>query len=620
ADFINNTASSGSGQGGAVWVNPSNSVNINTMKANFIGNKATLYGGALSAGGTVIGNIVGDFIMNYATRDGGAIYNRLNSTIGNITGNFIGNILKGSGSVNSRGSAIYNDSSTIGNITGDFIGNSITSSSSASGGAIYNYNSGSIGNITGDFIGNSVTSESSTASSVYGGAISNRTSTIGNITGDFIGNSATTSGADAYGGAIYNYKSTINSIIDATFVDNSVSTSKARTPKGGAIYNDYYGGNSELNLFAQNKDVLFYNNTVTKGGVTTYNDIYQGKNTSTSTTTATGTINLNATEGRKISFGGTIEGDIGFASNQILNLNSADYAGGTYEFNNAVMNHTINLGAAGLTNPVTMRLGGIVQANGSKTYGSLDTTDILTNYVNDSVLDTRNAHTDANALDTINLGSNVLKYMLDAHLFGEYSDSDTLDANTVTGEDGKISLDTINLGNLAKKIEVQLTETDALKEKIELATDYKLEGTMANFVDKVSYDKETGVLSFTTKTPSGGGADDSILGTIHGLVSREGNGTYHYHPKTDAEYSRDWTNLAVGTTMEQHLRALDNAIGNRKGTRIVADGHTTNTSVSDQLGELSKLIGGAENGLNPAKNEALMADGNVIKAYATKTA
>ena len=193
--------------------------------------------GSTSGGGAIYNtqnnssvNIKSDFIGNYASSTssvyGGAIYNyadktSLTATIGNITGDFIGNYANGRGGAISN-HALYNRNgsfssakATIGDITGDFIGNY----ANGGGGAIYNYAAhnrtgdystakATIGNITGDFIGNYSNSSSSSA---HGGAIfnyaynSDTTATIGNITGDFIGNYSNSSSSSAIGGAISNY-------------------------------------------------------------------------------------------------------------------------------------------------------------------------------------------------------------------------------------------------------------------------------------------------------------------------------------------------------------------------------------------------------------------------------
>ncbi|MBR6722104.1 hypothetical protein IKL64_01465, partial [bacterium] len=210
---------------GAAIYNTANNSNINIV-ADFIGNYASSRGGAIYNKGAIIGNITGDFISNHALSGtlgyGGAIYN--SGTIGDISGNFIGNYASTTSSYgNAYGGAIHNESNnTIGDITGNFIGNYASSislsSSNAYGGAIYN--GGTIGDITGDFIGNYASSNSG---SVYGGAIYN-SGTIGEITGDFIGNYA------SRGGAIYN-DGTIGDIT-GVFIGNYT------TSRGGAIYND----------------------------------------------------------------------------------------------------------------------------------------------------------------------------------------------------------------------------------------------------------------------------------------------------------------------------------------------------------------------------------------------
>ena len=241
ADFIGNYSSQNYSvaEGGAIY---NYEGTIGDITGDFIGNYASstdsfAYGGAIYNSRGTIGNITGDFIGNYASltanycdAKGGAIYN--SGTIGDITGDFIGNYAS-SANYSAYGGAIFNEQGTIGNITGDFIGNYAFSTANygdTSGGAIYN-NSGTIGDITGDFIGNYASSSSSSA---YGGAIYNYfNAEIGNITGDFIGNYAISENDYAYGGAIYNYETIGN--ITGDFIGNYASGNTYAY--GGAIYN-----------------------------------------------------------------------------------------------------------------------------------------------------------------------------------------------------------------------------------------------------------------------------------------------------------------------------------------------------------------------------------------------
>ncbi len=218
-DFIGNS-------GRAIYNNGDGSA-IGNITGDFIGNSGgVIYNG----GGSTIGNITGDFIQNSTSGSGGAIYN--SGIIGNITGNFIGNVAGSDISQTSywgfSGAAIYN-TATIGDISGSFIDNKIETTSSTSGGAIYNSSKATIGNITGDFIGNQISSVN-LKSDAKGGAIYNENSTD-DIVGNFISNSVT--GYNAQGGAIFN-KGSIGNII-GDFIDNS--TTGSRNSHGGAIYN-----------------------------------------------------------------------------------------------------------------------------------------------------------------------------------------------------------------------------------------------------------------------------------------------------------------------------------------------------------------------------------------------
>ena len=149
---------------------------IETITNGFFGanhtDRDSVYGGAIYNQGT-INNINSDFIQNYVLSQeshngsyGGAINNK--GIIGNINGNFIANYTNGDTWVG--GGAIYN-TGTINNINGNFIENFITGESIIRGGAIYNDNI--ITNISGDFVNNYVLAENNSSTSAYGGAIYN---------------------------------------------------------------------------------------------------------------------------------------------------------------------------------------------------------------------------------------------------------------------------------------------------------------------------------------------------------------------------------------------------------------------------------------------------------------
>ena len=316
-DFISNYA----GRGGAIF--NMYSAAIGNISGNFINNNAKT-GGAISNHFATIGDITGNFIGNYASgmysEEGGAIYN-CNSTIGDITGDFIGNYVQNaSGPSTLSGGAIYNYSnSTIGNITGDFISNyTYSSASNSHGGAIDNYNNSTIGDITGDFINNYAK-----GTFASGGAISNtRESIIGNITGDFIGNYAQATSSDASGGAIYN-NGPITNIVNSNFINNYVRGNEES--KGGAIYN----GGADLLITADNGTSLFDGNKVNGES----NAIYMNSSE----------LNLSSLNNGTITFNDAIDGET-------YNINISGDGTGVVKFNN-IVNHVTNftLGANSIT-------------------------------------------------------------------------------------------------------------------------------------------------------------------------------------------------------------------------------------------------------------------------------
>ena len=235
--FVGQTGVSG---GAVSFIN----TNIDKITADFINNFATTKGGAIYhdntvlTGGTgsiqaIIGDFIGNNVKNGSTSavSGGAIYTT--QDIGNINGDFVGNYVYTRNSDSASGGAIANRD-TIGSIEGNFIGNYLDSAMGSYGGAIFNSTGdiGGIGSIKGDFLGNhavAVTMQSS------GGAIANM-GTIGSIEGNFIGNYASAN-AVASGGAIGN-EGTIGSI-SGDFIGNYTESAEM-TASGGAIANINY--------------------------------------------------------------------------------------------------------------------------------------------------------------------------------------------------------------------------------------------------------------------------------------------------------------------------------------------------------------------------------------------
>lgn len=238
-DFVGNSATGSYAVGGAIYNSANGSSNapyIGAINGNFIGNFASSDGGAIynntyynSSSISKIGSIEGDFIRNTSGRFGGAIWN--NGTIGDIKGNFIENTAQ-------RGGAIYNfkqgaSAPVIKSITGDFIGNHIDRSDF--GAAIYNEGVITDG-IKGNFIANTITG-SGMGAGVYnvGPYSSNYKTLINGIQGDFVQNKITGSGYIS-GAGIYNERAIINNGIIGNFIQNEL-VGNGGTLEGAAITN-----------------------------------------------------------------------------------------------------------------------------------------------------------------------------------------------------------------------------------------------------------------------------------------------------------------------------------------------------------------------------------------------
>ena len=188
--------------------------NTLNITGDFLNNKSQgtsgyYYGGAISNAGSlsIIGDVIGNGIINKLGAYGGAIYNYDTGKISEITGNYIGNYII-SNSNNALGGAILNyNKAEIGKIEGKFIGNyakgnlNVYMKTGASGGAIENNASSKIGKIYGIFINNYA--ENTGLGATSGGAISNYSGkNIGNINAVFINNYTISSAGISEGGAI----------------------------------------------------------------------------------------------------------------------------------------------------------------------------------------------------------------------------------------------------------------------------------------------------------------------------------------------------------------------------------------------------------------------------------
>lgn len=272
ADFIGNNASGMLGGGaiingtGIVFYDISSDATIDSIKGDFLYNRAgTTWGGAIANIGH-IGTIESNFINNYAQNGGGAIANGIQGSIDVLNTNFIDN------STDTSGGAIWN-LGTIGAgteeqlnpaINGLFIGNTAIQK----GGAIFN-DGGKIYGINGSFYNNkavdSTATEEDIPTNVNGGAIYNSgyIATVGGnpaIEADFIQNTA-----NSRGGAIFN-SGNIDSI-KGNFKANSAYFSDAQTSvsHGGGIYNSGTIGYNGINKVAISGD-FDSNDAKTNGG------------------------------------------------------------------------------------------------------------------------------------------------------------------------------------------------------------------------------------------------------------------------------------------------------------------------------------------------------------------
>ena len=376
--FRNNTSS---GQTAGIYTTSY----LGTLAADFIDNTAYTAGVAVQNWHGRIDTIIGNYIRNIGTGDGGAIFNGgTGASIGTINANFDSNLVKSADAVN-YGGAIYTYM-PITSIYGTFTNNGVEglSSANAEGGAIYNidsitnigsadnpvlfqdnyvssesnlahggaiWNSGNIGTIYADFINNKATSGSTSSSNAQGAAIYN-SGTIGLVVGDFKGNIASNTQGNIIsndGGAIYN-SGTMS--ITGSFYDNSAGAC------AGAIANV-----GTMNLIASSgHDIYFRNNiSTTSNGGSYYYDIINN-----------GTLNLNAASGQVIDFGGAVKHtDSGVQTINLGNGYEGAATGGKYIFRSALNADQVNL-----YNGAELQLNSFIQENGDRTAGDFSVSNL----------------------------------------------------------------------------------------------------------------------------------------------------------------------------------------------------------------------------------------------------
>lgn len=405
--FENNTAA----YGGAIFnevPDENSTANLNIKDSKFINNSS--YNENSDSGTLTVGDKT--YTWNnehYGLGSGGAIVSYGDTTIedseftGNTTGGD-GGAMYVSGNLTVKNSIFKNNIAKANNkgTTYNYKGNGEVEQ------VDYNYDDGYGGAISHG--GENLTIENSSfegnvAGGEGGGAIS-AGSTVANITNStFTSNSTTGSG-----GAInFDYGQSLN-ITDTDFTNNTAK-------QGGAINAEYKNSMAPVptvTVTALNKDVKFSGNTADKGG-----DIY----------IAEGTLNLNANQGKEISFNGGIVG-----KNAVININDSSI-NSLYENLSSVGKIVIdNFVSPDENSALAVNLKAGTLALTKDNY--LDGTDLTLE--EGSLLDL--ANNNVGRMNLNSLTSNNANLKIDMNLASSDNVLDTIKANTATG--------TLNLQNV----------------------------------------------------------------------------------------------------------------------------------------------------------------------------
>lgn len=371
-----------------------------------------------SAKSSIIERISADFINNKGNQ-GGAISTMIGGTIDKIVDSrFILNEAKRAAGAIRNGEAAKNYGGTVNIESSEFK---------------YNYSRAEGGAIVND----------------YSDAVAGSVMTIKNSVFENNFNVADRTG---YGGGAIFHNGKLLELTDTNFKDNITHGD------GGALLL-----NSLTYINADNSDVKFsgnkskvasisnfngLNTTYTDGSNTRYNDIYLRE----------GNLYLNANANKSITFDGTLENDS--SKNNALFINSdSTIKGGVYNFNNSVSAKNLNI-----FNDANVKFGSAAQADGTTSYGSLNTQD-FTNDTNGGTLDFLNSHIESNTLGNANLNG-ILNTKIDVDFTNAQSDS-----FKITGGIGG----TINIGaihfideNISTNVEKTITILDDSVDKVDL--------------------------------------------------------------------------------------------------------------------------------------------------------
>ncbi|MBQ4069952.1 MAG: autotransporter domain-containing protein [Alphaproteobacteria bacterium] len=270
-DFVGNASATGGGAVYNGYKATINTLDADFVSNYAKGDTSSIVsGGALYNGGK-IASVIGEFKNNSvialgedATSKGGALYSWANraesASIDSIVADFLGNkasSLNGAESV-AIGGAIVNDGiiGSLRQLKNGFMNNTVDAGYIGYAGALYNSEFARIGELVADFTGNS----NNSISWAMGGAVTNK-GNIEYLSGRFVNNGAMAKNDYALGGVIYNSTNTGEvgtlaevTIADSEFRNNYVSSGSADFAFGGAIYNDIESvvNLSGVNTFAGN--------------------------------------------------------------------------------------------------------------------------------------------------------------------------------------------------------------------------------------------------------------------------------------------------------------------------------------------------------------------------------
>ncbi len=522
----------------------------------------------------IVDELSGSFVGNTSIRQGGAIDLNYYTIAEAITADFIKNYVESDGVDLARGGAIINYE-YVGNLsekteTRGFVDNfAYHSQGSANGGAISNNyvdaeESYGVDRIKADFMDNYALGKESG----FGGAIANNTdANIGYVEGNFERNYALADTGEGLGGAIYNDTGAAITVADADFIDNAATTA------GGAIFN-----RGTANIVADEENVRFTGNKIgvnyERNEETKKVSVFNGENNDIFND---GVVNLNANNGKEITFDGAVDGHEG-----VMNVNKDDvtYITHVYDETENKVEEVVNIIGATI---------GTVNFNNAVNQGEFNVYNGTVNFNDSIIADNMNI-----SKGEVNVAADCLEVANGVNNDGRINLGDGVLKSNIFGDEGKTVID----GEVTNDAEIKQAE-------VEIAENSKLTSDVNNVVadlgiandgvfELIGTGKNTNDIGGKGELIVAGGVENEAV-IAQDKISIQRNAQF----STDVEYLEKTDNIVND--------GIFNVVGDRIDNNISGGGKINVNSSMELAGNIN-----GENTVNLNEGNIRIADENTL--------